>query len=215
MFDGLLAYETAKGKVVVRILESYSKSILNNAKVLEIGCSTGALMRLLEERGADVYGVDVESSWSGSYCFRPEKRIMLDIQEKDLPAEWQNKGFDLVIAQEVIEHIQRPYDFLYRINKSLKPGGYLLLTTPNLTGITSLLKGKKWCGVTTEGHFILYSPKSLDFTVGNCGFRMVRRFINLVPIVYQDKYRWLWQLNRAFAWTGIGGGLMGLYQKVG
>jgi 2-polyprenyl-3-methyl-5-hydroxy-6-metoxy-1,4-benzoquinol methylase len=116
---------------------------------------------------------------------------LLDIQESDLPLEWEKKGFDLVIAQEVIEHIRKPYDFLSRIWRVLNPGGFLFLTTPNLVGITAFLKGKRWCGITTEGHVILYSPMSLDFTVCNCGFQRVKTFTNLVPIVYQDRPIWL------------------------
>jgi 2-polyprenyl-3-methyl-5-hydroxy-6-metoxy-1,4-benzoquinol methylase len=213
--DGnLVRYEKAKAKIVVRNLVSHFGLVLRRKRVLEIGCSTGALMEMLEGQGADAYGVDIDSSWSCNYYYRPEKRILLDIQENDLPAEWENRGFDLVVAQEVIEHIKRPYDFLHRIWRVLNPTGCLFLTTPNLTGITALLKGEKWCGVSTEGHVILYSPKSMDFTVCNCGFRRMGTFTNFVPIVYQNKYPWLWWINRAFAMTGRGGGLTALYQKV-
>jgi 2-polyprenyl-3-methyl-5-hydroxy-6-metoxy-1,4-benzoquinol methylase len=211
--DELFRYEKAKARIVVRNLTSYLGLSLRDKKILEIGCSTGALMEELEKRGADVSGVDVDSSWSCRYYYSPEKRILLDIQENNFPDEWEKKDFDLVIAQEVIEHIKRPYDFLRRVWRVLKPDGWLFLTTPNLTGITALLKGRKWCGLVTESHFLLYSPKSMDFTVCNCGFRKVRTFTNTVPIVYQDKYPSLWRLNRAFMPLGMGGGIMGLYRK--
>jgi 2-polyprenyl-3-methyl-5-hydroxy-6-metoxy-1,4-benzoquinol methylase len=209
----LVAYESAKGRVVVRMLKSIFGLRLDGIRILEIGCSTGALMKLLGDGGCDVYGVDVESSWSCHYCYKPEKRILLDIQEKDLPVEWEKEGFDLVIAQEVIEHIKRPYDFLQRVQRVLKPNGCLLLTTPNLNGVAALLKGRRWCGVATEGHAILYSPRSLDFTVCNCGFRRVKFITNIIPIVYQDNKSWLWRINRAFMGVRIGSGLVGLYKK--
>src|SRR3989304_4702633 len=113
--NSLLEYEKAKASIVSRILTDCFGLSFSGKKVLEVGCSTGALMELLETKGADVYGLDVESLWSGHYCYIPEKRILLDIQEKDLPVEWGKKGFDLVIAQEVIEHIKRPCDFLQRV----------------------------------------------------------------------------------------------------
>jgi 2-polyprenyl-3-methyl-5-hydroxy-6-metoxy-1,4-benzoquinol methylase len=213
--NDLLLYEQAKDRVLVRLLTSRLCVPLGGKRVLDIGCSTGALMQLLETKGADVFGVDVDSPWSAHYCYKPEKRILLDIQESDLPVEWEKKGFSIVIAQEVIEHIMRPYDFLRRIWRVLDPGGYLFLTTPNLVGITAFLKGNKWCGIATQGHVLLYSPKSLDFTVCNCGFRRLRTFTNLIPIAYQDKHRWLRWLNCGFIWTGLGGGLIGLYEKVG
>ena len=210
----LLAYEHAKGTIVVRLLTCGLGVSLQGKRALEIGCSTGALMQLLEDHGADAHGVDVESTWSGHYSYRPEKRTFLDLQHQEPQPQWRETPFDLVIAQEVIEHLERPYDFLRRIWQILKPGGHLFLTTPNLAGVTACLRGARWCGVDTEGHVILYSPRSLDFTVANCGFRKIKTFTNLVPIYHQARHPWLRWVNRATTWTRIGGGLMGLYQKV-
>lgn len=211
--DRLVEYELMKAGVVIDILTHHLWCLRKDQRVLEIGCSTGVLMRLLEEQGADAYGIDIPSSWSGQYSYKPEKRVFLDLQNQDPRTEWEKSPFDLVIAQEVIEHIERPYDFLRRVWRVLKPGGYLLLTTPNLMGVTALLKGRKWCGLSTEGHVILYTVKSLDFTVCNCGFRRVRTFTNFVPIYYQARHPWLTGANRALMWTGAGGGIMGFYQK--
>ena len=210
----LLAYEQAKGTIVVRMLTCGLGVSLRGRRALEIGCSTGALMQLLEDQGADAQGIDVESTWSGHYSYRPEKRTFLDLQDQEPQPKWRETPFDLVIAQEVIEHLERPYDFLRRIWQILKPGGHLFLTTPNLAGVTACLRGARWCGVATEGHAILYSARSLDFTVGNCGFRQIKTFTNLVPIYHQARHPWLRWVNRATRWTRIGGGLMGLYQKV-
>ena len=65
----LIKYEKAKARVVIRILTAYLGLDIRGRKILEIGCSTGALMELLDRQGADVYGVDVESPWSKAYYY--------------------------------------------------------------------------------------------------------------------------------------------------
>jgi len=214
MNEHLIDYEKSKGQVLLRILTKYLKIDVHAKKILEVGCSTGAIMELLEQHGADAYGVDVESPWSKNYYYDLNKRIICDLQEEQIPSQILIESFDLIIAQEVIEHIKKPYEFLSKIWKLLAPEGNLFLTTPNLTGITAIIKGQKWCGIDTEGHVLLYSQRSLDFLLSNCGFQKQKAFTNIIPIVYQDKYPWLWWFNRAFMWTGIGGGIMALYKKL-
>jgi len=212
MEKNLKIYEKAKGRVIIRILTNYLGINLNSIRILEIGCSTGALMELLEQNGGDVYGIDIESPWSKCYYYDENKRLFCDLQEEDISFKIGN--FDLIIAQEVIEHIKKPYDFLVNTHKLLNIGGKILLTTPNLTGITAFLKGEKWCGTATESHMLLYTKRSLDFLLNNCGFKKIKSFTNIIPIVYQNKYPWLWWLNRLFSGIGVGGGIVAMYKKI-
>ena len=209
----LIKYEKAKARVVIRMLTAYLDLDVRGRKILEIGCSTGALMELLNQQSANVYGIDVKSSWSEAYYYDPNKRVICDLQDEDIPLKFSLNSFDLIIAQEVIEHIKKPYDFLPKIWKLLKTDGKLFLTTPNLNGMTAIIKGEKWCGIDMESHMLLYSQKSLDFLLYNCGFQKLKTFTNLIPIIYQDKHLWLGWLNRYFIPLGLGGGIMGLYRK--
>lgn len=213
MTQALLQYECAKGRVLVQIMKALGVTVAGR-RVLEVGCSTGALMELVQALGADVFGIDVPSSWSSNYSFDPSRRIICDLQtESGREVALKLRRFDVILAQEVIEHIQRPYDFLLSLRELLLPRGLLLLTTPNLNGLTAIFCNEKWCGVATEGHALLYSRKSLDFVLRNCGFQKVRVLTNLIPIVHQDGRPILVFLNRLFWRTGLGGGIVALYKK--
>ena len=59
-----------------------------------------------------------------------------------------------------------------------------------------------------------YSQRNLDFLMYNCGFLRLKNFTNLVPIVYLNKYSWLWWFNRIFMRTGLGGGIIALYKNL-
>lgn len=201
-------YETAKGRVMVDLLRRYGD--LKGKRVLEIGPSTGSLMKLLDECGATADGIDIDSGWSSGYAYLPERRHCMNLEYEELPSEMVGQ-YDLVIAQEVIEHIRRPFDFMDRLKQALKPGGLIVLTTPNLTGVTAWLKGKRWCGVTTPTHYILYSPRSLTFTMETMNLRPVDVFANFIPIARASGNPALCWINRVMAPLKIGGGLIGVY----
>lgn len=119
----------------------------------------------------------------------------------------------MIIMLQVIEHIKKPYDFFINIRKLLNKKGVIFITTPNLTGITAIMKGKKWCGLSSEGHFLLYTQKSLDFLMRNCGFLKLKSYTDLIPIVYEDRYPFLRWFNRICVWMKLGGGIKALYEK--
>lgn len=205
----LYEYESGKATMVASYLQEDME--LKGCRILELGPSTGALMEALARLGCEPYGVDIESPWSQYYRYQPDRRLLCNLEYEDPPSGWE-RSFDLVIAQEVIEHLKRPYDVLGRIKRLLTPAGLLFVTTPNLIGLTAWIKGERWCGVTTETHYILYTPRSLTFTMTNAGFSPVHVSTNLVPIYWQSKHAWLRPLNRLCSILSIGGGIIGLYR---
>lgn len=97
-------------------------------KVLEIGCYDGRYLQVLQSRGWDVVGVDLQ----------PQPASFILEHDAQYPFPFSH-DFDLVIAVEVIEHIVDTEAFLRNCYKVLKKDGRLVLTTPNLvSGINRL-----------------------------------------------------------------------------
>ena len=69
---------------------------------------------------------------------------------------FRNASFDIVYSIEVIEHLRSPYDFLLECFRILKPGGKLLISTPNILNLSSRLK------FFFTGFHELYHPPSID-----------------------------------------------------
>jgi SAM-dependent methyltransferase len=61
---------------------------------------------------------------------------------------------DLIYSVEVLEHLPRPYDFFANAYAALKPGGYLLVTTPNLLHMTARM------GLLFQGYQTMFAPPS-------------------------------------------------------
>ncbi|OGJ42123.1 hypothetical protein A3B60_00605 [Candidatus Peregrinibacteria bacterium RIFCSPLOWO2_01_FULL_39_12] len=97
--------------------------------VLDVGCGTGRLIRLLKDRGAIVTGADVSSEMIkiAGKKFPDVKFVSADIE--NLP--FGDKHFDVVVAAFVIVHLgylQGAFDEVYRV---LKDGGIFILTNIN------------------------------------------------------------------------------------
>lgn len=95
-------------------------------RFLEIGIGCGIYTRDLASRGT-VTAVDINEEFVRIAGAIPNvTAVVADVQSQVFPAE-----FDLAICSEVIEHIPESAQAIANLYQALKPGGYLLLTTPN------------------------------------------------------------------------------------
>lgn len=111
----------------------------SGGKVLDIGCYPPYLSDWLKKQGFDVFGVS-----SDHEKIQDPKVSTLNIETEDFP--YKDNTFDLVVLTEVIEHLSNnPVKLLQKIKKILRPGGHLIITTPNagrLQNIISLIFNK-------------------------------------------------------------------------
>lgn len=78
-------------------------------------------------------------------------------------------ALDLVSAFQVVEHVASPERFLEEARRILKPGGILLLSTPNPAGIGARLRKTKWQGIRHD-HVSLRPPADWAAAVRSAGF---------------------------------------------
>jgi SAM-dependent methyltransferase len=103
------------------------------ARILEIGCGTGTVLSALASAGYTMTGVEMHRELARRAAARnPESRIYsLDLRSP--PLEFRRQGpFDAVALFDVVEHVERPEEFLRECARLVKPGGFLLGTLPAL-----------------------------------------------------------------------------------
>ena len=110
----------------VRIQALLSKTDLRGARVLDVGCGTGHLLEMLRSVGANATGIDVDPG-----SVEQAQRRGLDVQRVSIEAVPTDPGFDVVILNDVIEHPLEPIPFLRTTLARVKPGGLLMIWTPN------------------------------------------------------------------------------------
>lgn len=117
----------ARQDFVLRFLKM--NDISKESRLLDIGCGGGALLQVLAFSGyTDTYGVDVSPE---AVAFARAKGItnvrIADAQEKQ---DFQEGFFDVIIAMDILEHLQNPERALQEWQRLLKNDGILLIFVP-------------------------------------------------------------------------------------
>lgn len=148
-------------------------------RVLDVGCYDGTISLNLEKQGNTVVGIDAAESAVKLARRKGLTAVVCNLDEDQLPRGLGR--FDVVVAGEVIEHTFDPDTFVQKLYTSLKPGGFLVLTTPNLAGIgsrLSLLLGKTpWMIENSlqgnvSGHLRYFTAGELSQLLARHGFKI-------------------------------------------
>lgn len=105
---------------------------LRPKKLLDVGCGSGYLARLLKTHRPDLTIEGVDISGEAIKRARPhlEKVWKVDLDREDLPTE--SSRYDTVVCIEVLEHLYDPDHAIVEIFRVLHPGGRAVFTVPNL-----------------------------------------------------------------------------------
>ncbi len=120
-------WHVAKRRLVIALLKSYLESSSGKLSFLDLGCGTGMMLNDLSRYGK-VVGVDV-STRSLSYCLkRGFPSVLVANLAKSFPS--QENQFDVVTMLDVLEHLENDDFVLGEVFRSIKSGGYFVLTVP-------------------------------------------------------------------------------------
>ena len=136
------------------VAETARRFISPGQKILDVGCGRGAFARRMHDQGFDVDACDL---YDLCMCKDEVNFTCAKAEELDL-----KQVYDCVFMIELIEHTESPFDLIRRYGSLVKPGGYLIFTTPNVDSDISrawfLLTGRHWYfeqhNVTGDGHIM-------------------------------------------------------------
>jgi len=169
----------------------------------DLGCAEGAVFRS-PLRGSSCYGVDV-SEHAVQRCRDDNPGIADHFAVVDLNSDAPDFDveFDLVTAFDVLEHLDSGGPMKQFLAKRLRPGGHLLLTTPNAMSPVRML-GRPYSGDLDPTHVQLYTRYTLDFWLTRAGLERVEL---LAPFIFSRR------LDSRLSRLGLGGALVALYRR--
>jgi 2-polyprenyl-3-methyl-5-hydroxy-6-metoxy-1,4-benzoquinol methylase len=128
------ASELAIYEMVARVLRERAKESERGGALVDVGCGSGQLWSLVQNNFTRYIGVDAVI-----YQGFPEDAAFyladLNLGKTSLPCDCA----DVVVSVETIEHLENPRAFMRELVRLAKPGGWVVVTTPNQLSFLSLL----------------------------------------------------------------------------
>ena len=141
-------------------------------RVLDVGCNTGEFTARLAQLQCQTLGIDLNPA---AIALAQERFPKLAFRVAEL-AQLPELDFDALTASHVLEHLPAPLEFLRAARQHMKPGGKLLIATPNrqafLHRLVNRLRGVPFFDDPTHRH--LFAPRELAGLVRQAGFASVR-----------------------------------------
>ena len=162
-------------------------------RVLDVGCGNGKMLYNFRHKFDELCGVEL-SEEGASIATAALEGLNGDVRrgdiERDLP--WEDGFFDVVVLSDVIEHVINLWPAMEEVTRLLKPGGHVVLSTPNVASLRSRIallmgvfpssKAKQGFDLQGDaephdgGHLHYFTFSMLDRLFARYGYSQVDRF---------------------------------------
>jgi len=139
------------------------------ARLLDVGCGNGDLLVRMRSLGWDVEAVDLDPA-----AVQTARARGLEVHQGDLRSQkYPSNCFDAVTMAHLIEHVYDPPRLLREAHRILKPGGTLVLLTPNSESLGTHLYGRDWRGWEPPRHLHVFNVDNMRTTLEQSGLQQV------------------------------------------
>jgi len=137
-------------------------------RLLDVGCGSGQYLSIMKSLGWDVKGTEVDQNAAAI----ARNEYGLDVFVGNLEdAHFPSESFNIITLIHVIEHLYDPIHLLIECRRILKPGGKLILTTPNIESLGHALFKGDWRGLEIPRHLMVFSLNSIELCTRKAGFK--------------------------------------------
>ncbi|MEK7474369.1 MAG: class I SAM-dependent methyltransferase [Candidatus Coatesbacteria bacterium] len=162
-----LAGRLASARRMLRLLEL----VVAPGRLVDVGCGPGALLAAAAPRWRAT-GVEL-SRWSTAEARRRGGEV---VEGTLAGAAFPDASIDAVTMLDVVEHLPDPREVLAEVRRILRPGGAVLVLTPDVGAFMARAMGAWWWGLR-PAHLYYFSARTLRALLDQEGFevRLVRR----------------------------------------
>jgi 2-polyprenyl-3-methyl-5-hydroxy-6-metoxy-1,4-benzoquinol methylase len=144
----------------------YLKS-MPGGRLLDVGCGSGELLERMQNLGWHAEGLDTDA-----VAIQMARERGLQVRSGELEQHsYSEANFDAVTLNHVIEHVHDPRTLLMECSRLLKPGGRVVVVTPNVDSLEHKRFKAHWRGLEPPRHLQVFSSTSLWRLAQETGFR--------------------------------------------
>lgn len=170
----------------------FAQNYVSGKTVIDVGCGSGYGSMLLAKKAESVLGLDYHAA-AIEYCRQNYHAAHLRFKQKDASTIDAENEFDAAVCFQAIEHFHNPGHFLNQLKKVVKPGGTILISTPN---VKKSLKGSlknpfhvnemnyQQFNSLLQKHFSSYELLGVGYAAKN----KMRDFLGKLPFYQWGKY---------------------------
>ena len=136
-------------------------------RVFDVGCFNGGLLDIASDAGWETWGLDYQGPAVEIARAKHPGRIAVGALESYEPPRGD---FDVVTGVGVIEHLRQPDALTRFAGKALKPGGLLVVQTPDRGSLPAAVLGRYWPPVAPPEHIWYFNRTNLRRLLGKAGF---------------------------------------------
>ena len=174
-----------KGIIVQKRLSFFKQYLRKPISILEIGSGDCSLLITLKTKFPQVRCVGVDLNFSETQRTECENLNIALIEGAIEDVTLPDNEYDLVIMNQLIEHLWHPVKVLQNIHRSLSPGGMVSIETVNLEGYDRFFfKESCWGGYYFPRHMHLFSFDTLRKLLEQTEFKIIKQHSLLAPIVW-------------------------------
>ncbi len=140
----------------------------------------------LKEVARELVGIDLDADGVARAGELGYEALYADCQDRESLLGLNLEPADVVIAGELIEHLDRPGAFLDAVKTLVAPNGVLVLTTPNSISLTNFLAALAGKELHNPDHVGWQSPQTAETLLGRHGWQPRDRFFYRFPPVHED-----------------------------
>ena len=209
--DGQPTFEPSPVPVLKQLVRGLigQTGSLGGMRLLDFGCGTGELCAIAADLGARPTGIESADGARRMASARLGIPIYPDLDA--LQDCEPTARFDLVTLLEVVEHLREPWEVLTRLRQWMRPGGRLIISTPNVRGLRARFQGRRWPNLVNPTHLFYFTRDSLNGTLMRAGFRRLREWSTPIQYPKHESLRRL--VQRLLVSLRLHGGLIFVAQN--
>lgn len=166
------------------IFDTASSALKKGNRILDVGCGDGHFALHIKDKFKKIYGAEIAKEVA---LIARKQEVLTSVMDLNSSLSYKDNKFDAVTCLDVVEHLLDPGYLIEEIYRVLRPGGQLVLTTPNIRNFrnlyTLIFKGIfpqtspdtfVWGG----GHLHFFTREDIKNIFKKAGFNRIKCFIN-------------------------------------